>query len=103
MLPVRVVNAGRFTAFIGFEWTSDPKGNNPHRNVIFRDGNDKADQIIPFSAVDSLDPEQLWRRTSGASGSGRRHGRSSMGSSRITCARRCSIARRSRSGSTATT
>ncbi len=51
---------GRFTAFIGFEWTSDPKGNNLHRNVVFRDGKDKADQIIPFSAADSLDPEKLW-------------------------------------------
>jgi hypothetical protein len=51
---------GRFTAFIGYEWTSDPQGNNLHRNVIFRDGKDKADQIIPFSAADSLDPEELW-------------------------------------------
>ena len=52
---------GRFTAFIGFEWTSSPGGNNLHRNIIFRDGKDKADQILPFSAYDSADPEDLWQ------------------------------------------
>ena len=36
---------GRFTAMIGFEWTSVPGGNNLHRNVLFRDGKDKADQV----------------------------------------------------------
>jgi hypothetical protein len=51
---------GQFTAFIGFEWTSNPGGNNLHRNVIFRDGKDKADQIVPFSQYDSIDPEDLW-------------------------------------------
>ena len=50
---------GKFTAFIGFEWTSTPDGNNLHRNVIFRDGKAKADQIIPFSQYDSEDPEDL--------------------------------------------
>ena len=52
---------GKFTALIGFEWTSSPDGNNLHRNVIFRDGKAKADQIIPFSQYDSVDPEDLWK------------------------------------------
>ena len=52
---------GRFTALIGYEWTSNPDGNNLHRNVIFRDGKDKADKIVPFSQYDSLDPEDLWK------------------------------------------
>ncbi|MGB2817288.1 MAG: DUF3604 domain-containing protein [Burkholderiaceae bacterium] len=51
---------GRFTAMIGFEWTSQPGGANLHRNVIFRDGKQRADQIVPFSSFDSQDPEQLW-------------------------------------------
>jgi ABC-type proline/glycine betaine transport system ATPase subunit len=51
---------GAFTAFIGYEWTSGPGGNNLHRNVIFRDGKDLADRVVPFSAYDSEDPEDLW-------------------------------------------
>ena len=51
---------GKFTALIGFEWTSSPGGNNLHRNVIFRDGKDRADQVVPFSQYDSIDPEDLW-------------------------------------------
>jgi hypothetical protein len=51
---------GLFTALIGYEWTSVPGGNNLHRNVIFRDDKDKADQVLPFSAWQSEDPEKLW-------------------------------------------
>jgi hypothetical protein len=51
---------GRFTALIGFEWTSQPGGVNLHRNVVFRDGKQRADQIVPFSSYDGEDPEQLW-------------------------------------------
>jgi hypothetical protein len=51
---------GRFTAMIGFEWTSVPGGNNLHRNVLFRDGKDKADQVLPFSSWQSENPEKLW-------------------------------------------
>ena len=51
---------GKFTAMIGYEWTSVPKGNNLHRNVLFRDGKAKADQVFPFSSWNSEDPEKLW-------------------------------------------
>ncbi len=52
---------GRFTAFIGFEWSSAPGGDNLHRNVIFRDNADRALQIVPLTAFDHPDPETLWR------------------------------------------
>ncbi len=51
---------GVFTAFNGYEWTSAPGGNNLHRVVIFRDGANRVKQILPFSAFDSIDPEDLW-------------------------------------------
>jgi hypothetical protein len=51
---------GRFTAMIGYEWTSVPGGNNLHRNILFRDNSDKASQIMPYSAWQSEDPEKLW-------------------------------------------
>jgi Protein of unknown function (DUF3604) len=51
---------GVFTTFIGYEWTSGPGSNNLHRNVIFRDGADRTRQVVPFSAMDSDDPEDLW-------------------------------------------
>ena len=51
---------GRFSAIIGFEWTSGPDGNNLHRNVLFRDGKAFADQIVPISYYDTGDPEELW-------------------------------------------
>jgi hypothetical protein len=51
---------GRFTAIIGYEWTSTPGGNNLHRNVLFRDGGELARRVLPFSAYDSPDPEALW-------------------------------------------
>ena len=56
---------GLFTAFIGYEWTSVPGGNNLHRNVIFRDGKQLADQVLPFSSYESEDPEDLWRWMAG--------------------------------------
>ena len=55
---------GRFTAFIGFEWTSLVKGANLHRNVIFRDGADRARQVVPYTTqapVGSTDPLDLYK------------------------------------------
>jgi hypothetical protein len=51
---------GRFSAMIGYEWTSTPNGNNLHRVVVFRDGAEKTGQTTPFSLFDSQDPEDLW-------------------------------------------
>ncbi|MEJ2604698.1 MAG: DUF3604 domain-containing protein, partial [Gammaproteobacteria bacterium] len=56
---------GVFTALIGYEWTSWPGGDNLHRVVVFRDSDDRAGQVLPFSANDSEDPEDLWRFLSG--------------------------------------
>jgi hypothetical protein len=55
---------GRFTAFIGYEWTSNTGGNNLHRNVIFRDNADKASQVEPFTVyppMGSDNPVHLWK------------------------------------------
>ena len=57
----RYNDPGRFTAFIGYEWTSNRGGANLHRVVIFKDGADRTNQVEPFSAFDSPDPEALWR------------------------------------------
>ena len=52
---------GAFTAFVGFEWTSQPDGSNMHRNVIYRDGKDLADKVVPISSYDTDDPEEFWQ------------------------------------------
>jgi hypothetical protein len=51
---------GRFTAFVGYEWTSMVAGNNLHRVVVFRDGAERATQLAPYTALDSRNPEDLW-------------------------------------------
>ena len=56
---------GRFTAFIGYEWTSQvPPGQNLHRVVIYRDDATKASQTVPattYAPGGSTDPEYLWK------------------------------------------
>ena len=51
---------GVFSALIGFEWTSMINGDNLHRVVVYGDGSEKAKRMLPFSALDSPDPEDLW-------------------------------------------
>ena len=55
---------GRFTAFIGYEWTSLTGGNNLHRNVIFRDNGQNASRVEPYTTQKPLgsdDPRDLWK------------------------------------------
>ena len=54
---------GQFTAFIGYEWTSNTGGNNLHRNVIFRDDALRASQVLPFTVYPpgSDNPVDLWK------------------------------------------
>lgn len=51
---------GKFTTFAGFEWTGGLNGGSHHRVVVFKDNPDKTLQTLPFSAVDSFDPIDLW-------------------------------------------
>ena len=51
---------GEFTAFIGYEWTSQPGGNNLHRVVVFRGDKASVDPVLPFSLFDSENAEDLW-------------------------------------------
>jgi hypothetical protein len=56
---------GNFTAFIAYEWSANPDGDNLHRVVIYRDGGDKTRQILPLATIGmgegSQDPETLWQ------------------------------------------
>jgi hypothetical protein len=59
---------GKFTAFCSYEWTSMPNNMNLHRNVFFKDCA-KVPQM-PFSALDSKDPVELWNWMDGQRKSG---------------------------------
>jgi hypothetical protein len=50
---------GKFTAFCSYEWTSMPNNRNLHRNIFFRDCANVPE--MPYSALDSDHPEDLWK------------------------------------------
>lgn len=52
---------GKFSAFIGFEYTLMPRGDNLHRVVVFRDGKEKADKVLPYDPGQGDAPvSELW-------------------------------------------
>jgi hypothetical protein len=51
---------GQFTAFIAYEWSSAPGGDNLHRVVIYRDDGDKTSQVLPLTMSQTRNPEDLW-------------------------------------------
>jgi hypothetical protein len=55
---------GRFTAFIGYEWTSNTGGNNLHRVVVYRDDSTRAGVTEPYTTLKpagSDNPRDLWK------------------------------------------
>jgi hypothetical protein len=50
---------GKFTTFAAYEWTSTPNAKNLHRNIFFLDSQKVPE--VPFTAVDSTDPYELWQ------------------------------------------
>lgn len=51
---------GKFTAFVGFEYTLMDEGRNLHRNVMFRDSGNKAATVLPLASFGTVVPDGLW-------------------------------------------
>jgi hypothetical protein len=53
---------GKFTAFMGFEYTLMPNGDNLHRVVMLRDGKLRADRVLPYdpTAENTETVDRLW-------------------------------------------
>ena len=52
---------GKFTSFIGWEWSSIPDGSNLHRVVMTPGNAQQASRFVPYSADESSKPEDLWQ------------------------------------------
>jgi hypothetical protein len=53
---------GKFTAFMGFEYTLMPNGDNLHRVVMLRDGKLRADRVLPYDPIaeNTETVDRLW-------------------------------------------
>jgi hypothetical protein len=51
---------GEFTAFMGWEWSSTPQGQNLHRVVVMKGNKENGSNFIPYTSLDSDRPEDLW-------------------------------------------
>lgn len=63
---------GRFTALLGWEWSSIPAGANLHRVVVTPNGREQAEQYMPYGSDQSQYPQDLWawlESTANSSGS----------------------------------
>lgn len=53
-------NPGKFTTFLGWEWSSTPGGANLHRVVFLKEGKKVGSKFLPYTSFDSVKPEDLW-------------------------------------------
>jgi hypothetical protein len=51
---------GKFTALLGWEWSSIPAGANLHRVVVTPNGRNQAAQYMPYGSDQSQYPQDLW-------------------------------------------
>jgi hypothetical protein len=51
---------GKFTAFMGWEWSSTPQGQNLHRVLIMKGNKENGSRFLPYTSLDSDRPEDLW-------------------------------------------
>ena len=64
-LADRYNEPGKFTAFIGFEWSCIPDGKNLHRVVVMRDDAQRTTQVVPITSLPapfgSTNTRDLWK------------------------------------------
>jgi hypothetical protein len=56
----RANEPGKFTSFLGWEWSSTPGGANLHRVVFMKEGKETGSGFLPYTSFDSTNPEDLW-------------------------------------------